>query len=977
MTQALCHTPARPITGLKELLSACPRLEKLRVVGPIPQLECLHGSLKHFGRTFGFTPAYLQLPNLQDIEFIGVTTLEEICLDAPRLNRIALYGTTALKRCHARSPVLRRVILEGAAHGLESFTALPEALSRGCTVDCPDARTRCSLLRAMIVSAHGFTAEPWTVMFIDTASIELTRQLGRLAAMPARFNVLTVGENVYQVMTAGSAAARHRDGDLPCHVTSLTALDAGFRSSPTLKALELHHCSVQSVSSAVPGLAFLRSLTLSCCSLGDISGHGAFLFVDAVHGRIHDLRTISLRECALRMPGIATLVAELGTRRQLEVIDLSGNSLGEDGARSLAASLHLMPRLTELRLADAALGDAGVMALANSVTLCKPRLPLVVINLTDSGIGSGALASLATSLATALPALKELYIAGNAIAGEGLGALAGSLHSAVSAGHVPTLSTLDISRNPCIRGVEPAVKLGAVLRSLLSLEKLDLSGCPLGEDAMYALAEPLRFMKCLTHLNLSNCSLGTGGARAFAAAIPGIGKLEVLRLSDNDIGESGAVALAQAFHSLVRLVQCDIDHNPLGDVGAAALLSAGLSRCVLLTALNVRACGISASGASAEALVAVISSAVSLRSLDASENTLGGPSTAAICDALRHVPSLLTLSLAGCALGDTGLRALAAVFRRGALPSLVSLDLARNSISDASAPALCDALLRGTPALAVLRIGDNAFTNATSGAIAGIARLSPALCELETGGCRFGPAGCATILEAAAKAPLLRRLGLDMCNIGYEGARSLRNALKGVKSGLITSLSFCDAALGDKGALKLAKALAAGALPRLTELSLSGSGLGDLGTCGIADALRAGGAPELTGLALARNCIGEVGARSLGAALSTIRWLRLFDLSSNAIGDAGATAVADGLRALTLLQTFSVSKCGFGDTGAAAIFTALGHAPLLKSFNVSSNSLGDTALSAFELSRPLLVRHAPRSLRKRRVFACPGCHAPP
>jgi Ran GTPase-activating protein (RanGAP) involved in mRNA processing and transport len=425
-----------------------------------------------------------------------------------------------------------------------------------------------------------------------------------------------------------------------------------------------------------------------------------------------------------------------------------------------------------------------------------------------------------------------------------------------------------------------------------------------------------------------------------------------------------ARALGAVCRALANVVSFSFSHNSIGDAGAIALLgSGGLGHCPRLASVVVKGCGISGSSGVFGSMLSTMSL---LDTLVVDDNPLGNPDASTLFAALKHAPALTTLSVSGCAIGDSGAKSLSAAIRRGAFPCLSDLKVARNGLSDISLATLCDTLIRSNSSLAVFDVSGNTFTNASSGALAAILRCAPSIRDLDAGGCSLSAEGAATLAAEAACAPLLQRLVLDCPGgLAYAGFAALQTSLKDSQIASLTTLSvkalqdtsrspegfwkvLPSVPLSVQGVLKLGALLATSGLPKLAVLQLGGAGIGDAGAKELAKALRSGCTPEMTVLDLSGNSIGADGACALGAALPALRWLRSLDISSNpAIGDAGMVGLASSLYTVTLLEELSTSGCSISDVGGIALFTALTSASMLLSLDIGRNlELGRKAMAA-------------------------------
>ena len=138
----------------------------------------------------------------------------------------------------------------------------------------------------------------------------------------------------------------------------------------------------------------------------------------------------------------------------------------------------------------------------------------------------------------------------------------------------------------------------------------------------------------LERLDLSGCGIGDAGAEALAIALKNNPLcVKHLDLSNNQITDQGAAALAQALGALEKektagfVETLDLSHNPkLGDAGAKSLAQAfqrdGISR-LILRSCNVRADGAACFGSTLKVLGSRSDVATFPRLIDLSGNPLG------------------------------------------------------------------------------------------------------------------------------------------------------------------------------------------------------------------------------------------------------------------------------------------------------------------------------------------------------------------
>ena len=238
--------------------------------------------------------------------------------------------------------------------------------------------------------------------------------------------------------------------------------------------------------------------------------------------------------------------------------------------------------------------------------------------------------------------------------------------------------------------------LGSVLPALEGLVLIEPAAGPdggqrlaagLGAGAMPAMAE----------LQLINMNVGDAGASALAAALGrgALPRLEELFLNEAAVGDVGLVALAPALRRLPALEKLYLQGNPISLVS-------------LVTPLVARPLCLSTYCATCSPSVAGGLRLTKLKQLILNNTQITDAGLVALAPALRRLPALLVLSLAGNPLGDEGLAALVAPLLpagalsppTGMLTKLEQLWLKFTQVTDAGCTTLVAALDSGAlPAL--------------------------------------------------------------------------------------------------------------------------------------------------------------------------------------------------------------------------------------------------------------------------------------
>ena len=416
-------------------------------------------------------------------------------------------------------------------------------------------------------------------------------------------------------------------------------------------------------------------------------------------------RTFGPEECV-------NLCAALCSSHTLTELGASGHAVGERGAHALGELLARADcSLRKLSLGDANFGDAGVLALLDGLA-GSPAASLEELDLEFKGLSAACAAPLG-QLARALPSLRRLTLARNALGDAAAAALGGgvaasaaplahldvsacdlgeaalaSLGAAARGGALGALRTLRASRNASIGGggERAAAALRFLLEALPSLASLWLEEC--GLTAAFARALPA------TGLQLRSADGGGGGGGGGGVALEiGATALEELQIGRNaELGDGGGIAIADGVRG-GALRTLGAAGCAFGD-GAAAALAASSAHLVVL---DLGSSKVGATGAAA------LLASPSLRSLRLFDNpAVGAGAAAALVPALCHgARALESLDLGACALDAPAIVALCAALRDGATaPALQTLELFGNEAAKGLKAEL-DAVRAARPALDV------------------------------------------------------------------------------------------------------------------------------------------------------------------------------------------------------------------------------------------------------------------------------------
>ncbi|CAL7939963.1 unnamed protein product [Xylocopa violacea] len=305
------------------------------------------------------------------------------------------------------------------------------------------------------------------------------------------------------------------------------------------------------------------------------------------------------------------IVQAIRTCKNLQYLDLEGNTLGPLAAKAVAEALkengsllkHALwkdmftgrskseiPKsleylgnalctagtyLYELDLSDNAFGPIGIEGLANLLT-SSSCYTLHVLRLNNNGLGISGGKILAKALldchssssqSGTSPLALKVFVAGrNRLENEGAKALASVFQKLTS------LEEVAMPQNSIYHEGITAIANG--LSSNSGLRILNLNDNTVGFKGAQAIAKVLPNFQSLEQLNLGDCLLTTQGGVILAEALGVKGSyplLSELNLSYNEIRTKGASIIADAMADKEHLVSLQLGGNSFGKIGRATL----------------------------------------------------------------------------------------------------------------------------------------------------------------------------------------------------------------------------------------------------------------------------------------------------------------------------------------------------------------------------------------------------------------------
>lgn len=438
-----------------------------------------------------------------------------------------------------------------------------------------------------------------------------------------------------------------------------------------------------------------------------------------------------------------------------------------------------------------------------------------------------------------------------------------------------TLTALSLSHT----GLALNPSLSRAMATLPRLQRLDLSGMPLGSDQTQALADTLRPLRLLETLDLSHCQLDVAACEHLAGALGAHPKLGRLNLGSNLLGDTGALVLGRCLATLARLESLDLSNNDIGLEGGRIVAAQLVWR--------VRR---------HEDPQAV----TSLRHLSLADNALGDATIGHLARALKAIPMLRELNLGGCQIGPAGMGTLASALQ--AMTQLQALDLRHNHLDHDGHMFLADAL----PHL-------------------------PSLQDLKLQRTGLDADGLGTLAEALAGLAQLRTLDLSSNALNREGCMVLAPALK--KMTPLQNLNLA-AISPDAGNWLEPLAPALRSLPGLQHLDLSLNACPDGSRLPrVLDSLSGG----LKTLGLERMQLPLETWSVLAPILGYCTELRELNLGNNHLTSLTAGLLAPALAGLPHLEELGLQSNAMCDSSLSTLLSALGGLRKLRSVRVSGN----------------------------------------
>ena len=272
-------------------------------------------------------------------------------------------------------------------------------------------------------------------------------------------------------------------------------------------------------------------------SFNHITSDGLKWFLEIPIQLLQQMKELNFNSNELDGPALNTFCGAIPNLTHLQVLTLSANPIGKGGAVEVLKCLHhYKTPLKKLNLWTTGVGEEDCAQLALLIDL-------EVLDISYNSLSSNSVASLSSLLQQSVCQLRELYISGCGICGEG------AVHLGTGLTNNHSLTTLDIQNNPI--GDIGAAALGDLIRDNTVLETLIMDYCEITSQGFVQLAAGLISNTSLKTLWLSGNYCGMEAAKAIGNMLEENKTLQVLYLNRDDSLEEGvAVIMAGLQHNI-------------------------------------------------------------------------------------------------------------------------------------------------------------------------------------------------------------------------------------------------------------------------------------------------------------------------------------------------------------------------------------------------------------------------------------------
>ena len=323
-------------------------------------------------------------------------------------------------------------------------------------------------------------------------------------------------------------------------------------------------------------------------------------------------------------------------------------------------------------------------------------------------------------------------------------------------------------RELALPGVTPFESVTALLSTLTSLQRMDLSKNMMGDEGALQLASVLGLLRDLRYLDLGGKNtISDHACRALAGQFASLPSLEELLLPNTYMGEWESDSLAKALKDMSALQVLDLTGNTLfATSDGPEALGAALGGLHSLKTLRLGNTNMSAAGLKAMWLRGFMKTMPcdghQLLRLEVHRNGFNTEGCKALAEVLQHLPQLQELNLSDNDINPDGMRSLAPMLTGS---KIQLLNFAENNLGNQGIRVLAP-VLSCCPELRMLDLTDNQITNGLEELVLSLPRT---LCQLLLASNKIRNTGVTSIAKALYKWPSLKKLVLEENEISDDG----------------------------------------------------------------------------------------------------------------------------------------------------------------------------------------------------------------
>ncbi|XP_056614648.1 uncharacterized protein LOC130429844 [Triplophysa dalaica] len=688
------------------------------------------------------------------------------------------------------------------------------------------------------------------------------------------------------------------------------------------------------------------------------------------------INTLILRDCGLTEESCSALASVLSSNISVKELDMSNNHLQDSGVKRLSDGLKNNCKLHKLTVSECSIGeeeldlrgnDPGETGVKRIYQLIQDhKCKLNTVRFLSSSSAVKAFEYLTETLGINPLLQREVNLSDHKLDESRVNQICDLLKDKHC--HI---NTLILSKNK----LEDSgmMKISDLLRnSQCRLHKLEFLKSCAAEEACDHLCKALDVNPLLLkELNLSHNKLGDlDGEKLSALLMDSHSKVTKIILNDCELTENQCSALAAVLSCKTLVKEMNLSNSPLMDSGLKHICDQLKNPQCQLQILKLRDCGLTEESCSA--LASVLSSNISMKELDMSNNHLQDSGVKRLSDGLKNNCKLHKLTVSECSIGEEGVKLIYQLIQDhkcklntvrflssssaveafeyltetlGINPLLQrEVNLSDHKLDESRVNQICDLLKDKHCHINTLILSKNKLEDSGMMKISDLLENSQCrLHKLEFLKTRAAEEACDHLCKALDVNPLLlKELNLSHNKLGDLDGEKLSALLMDSHS-KVTKIILNDCELTENQCSALAAVLSCKTLVK--EMNLSNSPLMDSGLKHICDQLK-NPQCQLQILKL-RDCgLTEESCSALASVLSSNISVKELDMSNNHLQDSGVKRLSDGLKNNCKLHKLTVSECSIGEEGVKLIYQLIqDHKCKLNTVRFLSSS---SAVKAFE-----------------------------